>query len=122
MMGRPTVRVIEALNVPSLSIVGKVHGGSNPRAATLDGLVKAFNARQTGHSEKTLRQYAARIGNTGVAKRLGFIMEALGLGDVEALRSEVLIAPGFSSLDLTMPKKGKYNRRWGLLVNAEVNK
>lgn len=81
---------------------------------------KALRSSWEALDEKTLREYAARIGNTAVAKRLGFIMEALGLGDVVALRSEVPIAPGFSSLDPTMPKKGKYNRRWGLLVNTEV--
>jgi predicted transcriptional regulator of viral defense system len=70
--------------------------------------------------EKDLREYAAKIGNSAVAKRLGFIMETLGLGDVEALRTEIPRAPGFSPLDPTMPKRGKYNRRWGLLINAEI--
>jgi predicted transcriptional regulator of viral defense system len=71
--------------------------------------------------EKKLGNYAARIGNSAVAKRLGFLMETLGLGDVEALRKEAPLAPGFSPLDPTLPKHGKYNRRWGLLVNAEMN-
>jgi len=70
--------------------------------------------------EKKLRKYAAKIGNTAVAKCLGFIMETLGLGDVEALRALIPRAPGFSSFDPTMPKMGKYNRRWGLLVNAKL--
>ncbi|MBU0988396.1 MAG: hypothetical protein KKH68_14195, partial [Proteobacteria bacterium] len=70
--------------------------------------------------EKKLRQYTAQIGNSAVAKRLGFIMETLGMGDVEAFRTEIPRAPGFSNLDPTMPKRGKYNRRWGLLVNAEI--
>jgi len=70
--------------------------------------------------EKKLRSYAAKIGNSAVAKRLGFLMETLGLGDVEALRKEAPLAPGFSPLDPTLPKRGKYNRRWGLLVNAEM--
>jgi predicted transcriptional regulator of viral defense system len=42
------------------------------------------------------------------------------LGDVKALRTVIPRAPGFSSLDPTMPKHGKYNRRWGLLINAEI--
>jgi len=70
--------------------------------------------------EKTLRSYAAKIGNSAVGKRLGFMMETLGLGDVEALRAAVPLAPGFSPLDPSMPKRGKYNRRWGLLVNTEI--
>jgi len=47
-------------------------------------------------------------------------LETLKLGDLEALRTEAPRAPGFSLLDPTMPKRGKYNRRWGLLVNAEI--
>ena len=34
----------------------------------------------------------------------------------------IFLAPGFSPLDPTLPKKGKHNRRWGLLVNAEVGR
>ena len=70
--------------------------------------------------EKKMRKYASKIGNSAVGKRLGFIMETLGLGDVEALRTAIPRTPGFSSLDPTMPKHGKYNRRWGLLINAEI--
>jgi len=50
------------------------------------------------------------------------LMEALGLGNPEALRNAVPLAPGFSLLDPTLPKKGKHSRRWGLLVNAEVGR
>jgi predicted transcriptional regulator of viral defense system len=46
--------------------------------------------------------------------------EVLGVGDVEALRKEAPLAPGFSPLDPTIPKRGKYNRRRGLLVNVEM--
>jgi predicted transcriptional regulator of viral defense system len=70
--------------------------------------------------EKKLRSYLSKIGNSAVGKRLGFIMETLELGNVEDLRAEVSLAPGFSPLDPTMPKHGKYNRRWGLLVNTEM--
>lgn len=70
--------------------------------------------------EVRLRGYVARIGNSAVAKRLGFLMEALGVGDAEALREAVKLAHGYSRLDPTLPAKGTYNRRWGLLVNARV--
>ena len=83
-------------------------------------IIKALTGFWKMLDEKKLRKYAAKIGNSAVAKRLGFMMETLGLGDVEAFRTEVPRAPGFSSLDPTMPKHGKYNRRWGLLVNAEI--
>jgi predicted transcriptional regulator of viral defense system len=83
-------------------------------------IAKALTVSWKSLDENKLRKYAAKIGNSAVGKRLGFIMETLGLGDVEALRASVPRAPGFSSLDPTMPKKGKYNRRWGLLVNSEI--
>lgn len=83
-------------------------------------IAKALTASWKMLDEKKLRKYAAKIGNSAAAKRLGFMMETLGLGDVEAFRTEILRAPGFSSLDPTMPKRGRYNRKWGLLVNAEI--
>jgi predicted transcriptional regulator of viral defense system len=83
-------------------------------------IVKALAGSWKMLDEKRLIEYAAKIGNSAVAKRLGFIMETLGVGDVEVLRASIPRASGFSPLDPTMPKKGKYNRRWGLLVNAEI--
>jgi predicted transcriptional regulator of viral defense system len=83
-------------------------------------ITKALTGSWKLLDEKKLRKYAAKIGNSAVAKRLGFMMETLRLGNVEVLRTETPRAPGFSALDPTMPKYGKYNRRWGLLVNAEI--
>lgn len=99
--------IIDGLDLPQYI------GGVSEIAKALMGSWKMLD-------EKKLRKYAAKIGNTAVAKRLGFIMETLGLGDVEALRASIPRAPGFSPFDPTMPKNGKYNRRWGLLVNAEI--
>jgi predicted transcriptional regulator of viral defense system len=83
-------------------------------------IVKALGSSWRLLDEKKLREYAVKIGNSAVAKRLGFILEALGLGDVDTFRMEVPRAPGFSALDPSLPKGGKYNRRWGLRVNAEI--
>lgn len=99
--------IIDGLDLPQYA------GGVNEIAKALTRSWKALD-------EKKLRKYAATIGNSAVGKRLGFMMEASGLGDVEAFRKAMSLAPGFSSLDPTMPKHGKYNRRWGLLINAEI--
>ena len=85
-------------------------------------IAKALASAWGELDEATLREYAAKIGNSAVAKRLGYLMETLGLGNPEALRKGVPLAPGFSTLDPTLPKKGKHSRRWGLLVNAEVGR
>ena len=83
-------------------------------------ITKALSTVWTTLNEARLRKYAVKIGNSAVAKRLGIIMETLGLGNVEALRKAVSLAPGFSPLDPTLPHSGKYNRRWGLLINTEI--
>ena len=66
-----------------------------------------------------LFSYAARMGNVAVVKRLGFLIEALKLADAEPLRKGVQLSKGFSSLDPRMPRKGRLNRHWRLLVNVE---
>src|SRR4030043_953839 len=83
-------------------------------------IAKALSTVWTQLDESKLRKYAVKIGNSAVAKRLGFLMETLGVGNVESLRKAVTLAPGFSPLDPTLPRHGKYNRRWGLLINTEI--
>ena len=99
--------IIDGLDLPQYV------GGVSEITKALIGSWKALD-------EKKLRKYAAKIGNSAVGKRLGFMMETLGVGDVEALRNAIPRSPGFSPLNPTMPKHGKYNRRWGLLINAEI--
>ncbi|MGO9613525.1 MAG: type IV toxin-antitoxin system AbiEi family antitoxin domain-containing protein [Dissulfurispiraceae bacterium] len=89
-------------------------------AGGIGEISKALSTAWAQINEPKLRKYAAKIGNSAVAKRLGFLMETLDLGDSEALRKAVSLAPGFSLLDPTMPGHGRYNRRWGLLVNAGI--
>lgn len=83
-------------------------------------IAKALSTVWPQLNEAKLRKYAVKIGNSAVAKRLGFLMETFGLGDIEKLRKTVALAHGFSPLDPTMPRSGKYNRRWGLLINTEI--
>jgi predicted transcriptional regulator of viral defense system len=81
-------------------------------------------ARALKRSWKSLDQgklfrYAVKMKNVAIVKRLGFLMENLKLGDASALREKVELSKGFSSLDPILPRKGVYNRRWGLLVNVK---
>ena len=86
----------------------------------VDEIAKALATNWSELNESKLRQYAGQIGNSAVAKRLGFLMETLQLGDPEALRRTVPIASGLSPLDPALPRRGQYHRRWGLLVNLKV--
>jgi len=83
-------------------------------------IASALRSHWKDLDEDRLQTYAARIGNSAVAKRLGFLLETLGLGNVESLRAAIRRAAGYPRLDPTLPARGKYNRRWGLLINAKV--
>jgi predicted transcriptional regulator of viral defense system len=85
-------------------------------------IAKALAQSWNELNEEKLREYAVKVGNTAVGKRLGFLMEALGLGNSEILRKALSFGAGFSALDPTLPKRGKHSRRWGLLINAEVGR
>lgn len=99
-----------------------IDGLDLPRYVGGVGVVaKALKVSWDGLDESRLREYAGRMGRSSVAKRLGYLMEAQGLGDAEALRKSVRLAKGFSSLDPTLPDDGTYNRRWGLMINVRVS-
>jgi predicted transcriptional regulator of viral defense system len=85
-------------------------------------IVKGLKLAWNDLDENKLLNYAVRIGNSAVAKRLAFLMETLGLGRPESIRKKIALAPGFSPLDPTLPRQGKYNRRWGLLINVEISR
>jgi len=77
-----------------------------------------WNAREEINFEKIF-DYAQRISNSTVIKRLGYLLESLGIGarmPVGNLRN--LIKKGFPSLDPLLPRKGCYNTHWNLLINV----
>lgn len=67
-------------------------------AGGIGEIAKALSTAWTQLDESKLRKYAVKIGNSAVAKRLGFLMETLKLGDIEKLRKAVMLAPGFLCL------------------------
>jgi predicted transcriptional regulator of viral defense system len=75
-----------------------------PRLAGGIGIVsEALRASWPQLDEKRLRESVVRIGNSAVAKRLGFLMEAHGVGDSEALRKAARLAPGYVPTSLLLP-------------------
>lgn len=101
--------IVDGLDLPQYS------GGVQEIAKALAGAWKDINRAR-------LIRYAAKIGNAAVAKRLGFLLWALQLGDAEALMESVELSAGYSLLDPTVPARGPYNRRWRLRINVEVDK
>ena len=60
--------------------------------------------------------YAARMGVT-MAKRLGWVLEAQGVGSPQLERLAALPIKGYRKLDPTGPRKGPCNRRWMVQEN-----
>jgi predicted transcriptional regulator of viral defense system len=83
-------------------------------------VARALATSWTSLDEKRLHGYAARFGTSAVAKRLGYLQETLELGKPDELRRSTGLSSGFPRLDPTLPAEGALNRRWGILVNAQV--
>jgi predicted transcriptional regulator of viral defense system len=72
-------------------------------------------------NDSVLLEYAVRVNNRAIYKRLGYLIETLVLpapGVLEVCRERK--SAGFSLLDPTLPPKGPRLRRWNLRVNAHV--
>lgn len=72
-------------------------------------------------NEQLLVEYGDRLGNRTVFKRLGHIVEALGLDAhtlTDACRARV--STGLTRLDPSVEANGRVMKRWGLRVNVEL--
>lgn len=68
-----------------------------------------------------LADYARRSGRKSVAKRLGFLLEALGLGAPESLAAlSRLVTASYTRLDPSMPACGRYISSWRIRVNVDT--
>jgi len=77
----------------------------------------------THRNENQIVEYGNRLGNRTVFKRLGHIIEALGLEApklANACRERV--SKGLSALDPSVKSKGRVLKRWGLRVNVELHR
>lgn len=66
-----------------------------------------------------LIDYASRMRNSTIIKRLGYLLECLDLRkgvDLNYLMGQV--KSGYSILDPLLPEKGTYDSRWNLLINV----
>lgn len=73
-----------------------------------------FFAEEEVDFEK-LTDYAIKIGNNAVIKRLGFIVDFLGLDSMDMGNK---ISDSYSILDPTKEKTGRYDSKWKLLINV----
>ncbi len=79
------------------------------------GVVEAAKALRNGtFNVEALSEYAGRISNSGVARRLGYLCGFLG---IQVDLPEIDIR-NYLYLDPTMPRGGERDSRWGLILNV----
>jgi len=81
------------------------------------GVVEVAKAiRSSPGNPGKLADYSSRIGNTGPSRRLGYLMDRYGRQSHRLPRPS---ARNYLLLDPTMPRKGKRNGKWRLIVNLD---
>lgn len=106
----PHRTIVDILDDPSLA------GGMRHVAE----VVQTYFSGEQRHDDRLL-EYAERLGNRSVFKRLGYLIEALQI-DAPELRQACLQrqSAGITALDPTSPTRGHILRRWNLRVNVAV--
>ena len=77
-----------------------------------------WNAKDKVSVEK-IAKYGERMGNSTIVKRLGYLVETLGVTTDAGILSKMrrAVSSGISVLDPTRPKTGRHTTRWNLLLN-----
>lgn len=71
--------------------------------------------------EAKVVEYADRLGNRTVFKRLGFLLETIGAGTPELVEQcRVRMSSGLSKLDPDVDALGRIRKRWNLRVNVMI--
>ena len=106
----PTRTIVDLLDDPSL-------GGGIRHVAEIVETYVGEDFRDDG----LLLDYAERLGNRTVYKRLGYLLEALGLRTPELMAAcHERVSSGFGLLDPSLPAQGRFVRRWNLRLNATI--
>ncbi len=104
----PARTVVDILDRPKLG--GGIRHGAEVTAAYLDE-----------HDPMSLIAAGDRLGNRAVFKRLGYIVEALGLDPPGLMAAcEERASTGISILDPDGPAGGRRLMRWGLRLNVTL--
>ena len=106
----PTRTLVDVLDSPELG------GGIRHVAEVLEAY---FDSEHL--DEFLVLEYAGRLGNRTVFKRLGYLIEALNIESPELVREcRERMSSGMSLLDPSLPRRGPSRRRWNLRLNATV--
>ena len=80
------------------------------------GIIEVAKAlKNNKFDRKKLENYAQRIGNSGVLRRVGYLCELLNI----KIKLPKLDTRNYLLLDPTMPEKDTKNARWRLIINLD---
>jgi len=80
------------------------------------GIIEVAKAlKNNKFDRKKLKNYAQRIGNSGVIRRLGYLSELLNI----KINLPKLNTRNYLLLDPSMPEKSTKNARWRLIINLD---
>lgn len=113
----PSRTLVDLLDDPALG------GGMRHIAEVLENYFEG-----TSRNDAQLADYAAKIGNLAVFKRLGYLIETLGISSAKPTKFPKLtelclqrMSTGISLLDPSAKPTGPILTRWGLRVNVKLN-
>lgn len=86
----------------------------------IDEVVKALRFSKDALDLEKVFEYAVRMGNSAVLKRLGYIAERGGLGELANKVANAKLGEGYAYLDPSGPKSGKIRERWRIIENARI--
>lgn len=82
-------------------------------------VAKGLSMRRTRIDAKTIVDYALRLDVGAVIRRLGYLMEAYGIGTPQELaRLRSALTPTYTLLDPVLPAEGRFLARWRLRLNV----
>lgn len=74
-------------------------------------------------NDAQLLEYVKKHRNRTVYKRLGYIIETRAIPSAETMKEcHKNISSGYSVLDASIKRKGTFNRRWNLRINADIKR
>ncbi|MCK4579857.1 MAG: type IV toxin-antitoxin system AbiEi family antitoxin domain-containing protein [Dehalococcoidia bacterium] len=107
----PTRTIVDVLDDPGIG------GGIRHVADVLEAYLS-----HERRNDSLFVEYAHKLGNRTVFKRLGYLLEARKANDVALIKAcHEAISSGISLLDPSAPRKGRFVRRWNLCVNIALD-
>jgi len=88
----------------------------------IDEVAKAIYFNHEEFDIRKVYEVGTKMRNMALLKRLGYILEITNLlGAYNDVFEHFSPTKGYPALDPISPRKGKYNSRWGLLINLELD-